>query len=247
MNGRQLLVATLFVLTASNPMSSAALTADPCGVRQADCGGVVADQVAGDFHGLIMVPGQPGVLEAAAHAGTTPGCGDCEWTLILACVDNSPDDPNNQNACATSRQSLLCGPRQSLFRLYLTTAAVQNRLVDSLCLGGTGDVVPVGDIAATDVERYLRDVRPPALDLTTQPPNGAVTGLPAYFMVRPPADLAPQPFGGGPVTETITITPTSYDWTWGDGTVLVKTDDAGAPYPDGTLTHTYAEPGHLHG
>ncbi|MDQ1706558.1 MAG: hypothetical protein QOF18_2924 [Frankiaceae bacterium] len=193
-----------------------------------------------------MVPGRPGVLATAANAGTQPGCGDCEWTLILACLHDTPTDPHNQTPCAIGN-SPLCPAGQTPYRLYLTTDAVQNRLVDTLCLGGTNDVIPVGDIARTDVERYLKDVVPPALLLTVQPPNGALAGLPAYFTVRPPADLAPRPFGSGQVVETITIVPQRYVWMWGDGTEPEATRDAGAPYPDGTLTHTYAVAGHLRG
>jgi hypothetical protein len=194
-----------------------------------------------------MVPGQPGVLDAAARAGTKPGCGDCEWTLILACPFNLPGQPSDETSCGNAAQARSCRPNQTLFRLFLTTRKVQNLLVDTLCLGGASDVVAVGDIAATDVQRYLDDVVPPPLDLTVQPPNGALAGLPAYFMVRPPDDLAPEPFGGGQVTETITIEPAHYSWTWGDGTATTSTDDAGGPYPDGTLTHTYARAGHVRG
>lgn len=37
---------------------------------------------------------------------------------------------------------------------------------------------------------------------------------------------------------TITATPTSYAWDFGDGATLT-TDDPGSPWPAGTLTHTY--------
>jgi len=210
------------------------------------CHSVTADQHEGDFHGLIMVNGNPDVLDLAAHSGTQPGCGDCEWTLVANCVFNLPDNPDTQaGVCTGNGQARRCNRGQVAFRLYLTTKAFTNRLVDTLCLGGPQDVVPVGDIAAADVDDYLKDVTPPALHVTVQPPNGVLSNLPAYFQADPPANLPPQQFGGPHVTENITITAAHYTWDWGDGTAPLKTDDPGAPYPDGTVTHTYDRSAHL--
>ena len=209
-----------------------------CGsLLQSECG--VHANTSGDFHGLIMVPGQPGVLDKAAHSGTKTGCGDCSWELILACLHNDPSHPENQDPCANAVDGGQCRKGELLFRLYLTTDAVTNELVDLVCLGGIKDVVPVGDRAALDVQQYLKDVKPPDLALHVAPPKGIPAGLPTYFWVRPPADLAPTPFGNGQITETITIAPQRYDWTWGDGHTSGWTTDAGGPYPTGTLTHTY--------
>jgi hypothetical protein len=208
---------------------------------------VTADQQQGDFHGLIMVPGQPGILDKAAHSGSKAGCGDCSWELILACLHNDPNHPEEQDPCFGSNSNAGCAKGQSFYRLYLTTDAVRNELVDTLCLGGITDVVPVGDQAALDVQQYLKDVKPPDLALHVAPPKGIPAGLPAYFWVRAPADLTPTPFGNGQITETITIAPQRYDWTWGDGQISGWTTDAGAPYPTGTLTHTYVHADHYSG
>ena len=212
-----------------------------------NCHGVTADPEQGDFRGLIMVNGAPEVLETAARSGTQAGCGDCEWTILLACVFRPPGDQDTEPACTGSLRARQCEPGQSLFRLYLTTDAVSNALVDEICLGGINDIVPVGDIAAADVARYLRDVVPPDMTISVQPPRGVLAGLPAYFTVRPPADLAPTPFGGPEITETITITPAEYVWRWGDGTADLTTDDPGAPYPDGKVTHLYRTAGQVTG
>jgi hypothetical protein len=208
---------------------------------------VNADQSVGNFHGLIMVPGQPSVLDRAAQSGTKAGCGDCTWSLILACLHNDPSHPEKQDPCVDAVNSGQCGKHQLLYRLFLTTDAVRNDPVAALCLGGVTDVVPVGDRAALDVQRYLRDVTPPLLALHVAPAKGVPAGLPAYFWVRAPADLTPTPFGNGQITETITIAPQRYDWTWGDGAVSGWTTDAGGPYPTGTLTHTYDKADHYTG
>lgn len=195
-----------------------------------------------------MVPGQPDVLATAAHSGTQPGCGDCTWTLIIACIFDRPDQHSHDTTpCAGLGLSPQCDRGQSLFRLYLTTHDVTNQLVDTLCLGGTAQVIPVGDIAAADVQRYLKDVHPPDMTVRFQPPHGVLAGLPTYVMVEPPTDLAPQQFGGPQVVENITITPEHFTWSWGDGTADLRTDDPGAPYPDGNVTHTYDTAGHVTG
>jgi hypothetical protein len=241
-----LLASLALVLVVAAPQSGAA-PSDCHDPTNPTCtrGSVVADQAEGDFHGLIAVNGRPDVLDAAAHAGTQPGCGDCVWTLVIACVFDSPNDPHDQIGCTGAAQGRRCPHGQTDYRLFVTTKAVTNRLVlDNLCLGGVNDVVPVGDIAAADVDRYLKDVVPPTMHVTVQPPNGVLASLPAYFQANPPGNLQPQQFGGPQVTEAITVTPARYTWDWGDGTPPLTTDDPGGPYPDGHITHTYDQSAH---
>src|SRR4051794_30246983 len=229
------------------PNSVSAAPTGGCGSLLTGRCGVHGNANEGDFHGLIMVPGQPGVLETAAHSGTVAGCGDCTWSVIIACLFDSPTSAHEQTPCAAAGQAQQCARGQTLFRLYLTTHAVRDQLVDTLCLGGRVRIIPIGDIAAADVDRYLKNFVPPDLRLRTQPPNGALAGLPTYFMVSPPAGLRPRQFGAAQVQETVTITPAHYTWTWGDASPALHTDDPGGPYPDGTVTHTYQRATHIHG
>jgi hypothetical protein len=211
------------------------------------CTNVIGDNAKGDFRGLIMVRDQPDVLDRAAVSGTSAGCGDCVWEIILSCPTNLVGAPEDAAACNAASAAPRCHPGQQLYRLYLTTTAVTNQFEGGLCLGDISDVVPVGNIAAADVERYLRDVVPPAMDLATSPPRGTLAGLPTYFQVRPPADLGPAPFGNATIRETITLAPTAYSWSWGDGTGSGWTTDPGGLYPRGTLTHLYRYGGRASG
>ncbi|MDQ1698726.1 MAG: hypothetical protein QOG34_589 [Frankiaceae bacterium] len=217
----------------------AASASSGCGDLTTSMCGVSADQAHGDFHGLIMVRDQPDVLDRAANAGTTPGCGDCVWEIILACPTNLAGAPDAA-ACGAASAAPRCRPGQQLYRLYLTTRATTNKLEGALCLGDIADVIAVGNIAAADVARYLRDVTPPPMTINTSPPTGTLVGLPTYFKTRPPANLAPAPFGGPDVHETITLAPSAYDWNWGDGESSGWITDPGDTYPRGTVTHTYA-------
>src|SRR3954466_13120588 len=98
--------------------ASAIAGADQCDtVVVPVCTGVGADQTRGQFHGLIMVAGQPDVLATAARSGTQPGCGDCTWTLILACLGNNPIDPPSEQACVGAGNPLNCRARQASYRL----------------------------------------------------------------------------------------------------------------------------------
>src|SRR5581483_1799713 len=151
------------------------------------------------------------------HSGTQPGCGDCRWTIALACPTESLNDPGSQQACTSASNSPLCRPGELLFRVYLTTDAVLDRVEGTVCLGGIDQVIDVGDRAAADVARYLRNVRPPDLVIRTRPAAATLAGLPTYFDVQPPAALAPVPFGGDGIIERISIAPVRVSWRYGDG------------------------------
>ena len=250
MRGLYVALATAVAMCVSTAaLASASGCPDPnapnCGVQA----GVTSDQAQGQFHGLIAVRGRPDVLATAAHSGTSAGCGDCVWTLIMMCLVNTPTDPHNQQTCVGAGNAPQCRPGQTAYRLYLTTHAAANQLIETLCLGGPQDVIPVGDIAAADVARYLDTIRPPPLVMQTQPPQHAIAGLATYFMVRPPNDLQPTTLAsnGEGIVETITIEPLHYTWSWGDSSDDFATDDAGAPYPTGQVTHIYASGGRAHG
>jgi hypothetical protein len=197
-----------------------------------DCGGVHANGEQGDFHGVIAITGRPAVFETASHSGTKAGCGDCEWTLIAACPSNDPSNPGHATLCQGATNAPTCR-RGVLERLYLSDADTEYRLVETLCLRKANRVIPIGGIARGDVERYLRNVTPPDLVITTQPRQSTLAGLPTRFRAAPPARLRPAPFGGAEVRETITIAPIRNDWRWGDG------DATGWVATAPTQTHRY--------
>jgi hypothetical protein len=230
----------LLVLVTTFAMSGVAngSASDPCGsLSVTTTCGTHAEGAVGDFHGLIAVRGAPWVLNVAGRSGSTPGCGDCTWSIVLACSFDSPSDPGTPLGCTPARGSAGCPGRQLLYRLYLSTDAAPDTLEGTLCLGGRVQPVPIGDHAAGDVQRYLKDVVPPNLDVTTKPKVATLAGLTTYFAAETPSTLRPAPFGGGDITETITLAPSRADWSWGDG--------AGSGWaPAATnVTHSYARGG----
>jgi hypothetical protein len=210
------------------------------GEWQTRCG-VNSNQDSGQFHGLIAVQGAPWVFAASAHSGTKAGCGDCTWSIVLACPEATPGDPGSERSCAAASDAAACHRRQLLYRIYLTTDAVTDEIAGTICLGGARQPIPIGDHAAADVQRYLKNVIPPGLDITTRPKTATLAGLATYFSARPPATLKPVPFGGPEITETITIAPSKADWRWGDSEASGWTKAAS------TLTHSYIHGGSAHG
>jgi hypothetical protein len=219
--------------------ASPARSAGQCvGVAGSDCG-VHRDGT--HFHGLIAVTGSPWLLAAAATSGTEPGCGDCRWTIAIACPDESVRDPGTQRKCAAAIQSPVCQPGQLLYRVYLSTDAFLDRIEGTVCIGGQDQIVDIGDRAAAAVAHYLRNVTPPDLVIATRPATATLAGLPTYFDVRPPAGLGPVPFGGPEITETITIAANRVAWQWGD-----RTSTGWLP-AGRTLRHTFRRGAIAHG
>lgn len=172
----------------------------------------------GAFHGLIGVAGQGWVLDLSSRSGTEPGCGDCTWTVLLDCPGTVPTDPDSAPSCAGLVAGNNCPEGLLPFRLYLTTDAVSDELVGTVCLGGSTQIVAVGEDAEADIERYLRDVTPPELVITKRPAGPTLTGLPTYFTAAVPAGAAtPVAFGSAMVSESITLDPQRVEWEWGDG------------------------------
>lgn len=235
---RALLITVVSVLTLALPTTARAQP-PPCSGRVVStCGGVTADQSRGDFHGLIAITGHPDVFAMSARSGTTAGCADCVWSLVTACAQSDPG-----NGGGTLCHGAVTDPncrRGVLERLFLTDSEVTFEYRATLCIRAGEHVVPVGDIARADVDRYLKDVRPPRLIIRTSPRGETLAGLPTYFTAVSPHQ-APRPFGGPQVSEAITIAASRTYWTWGDG------QSSGWTAVSTRQTHRYVHGGIAHG
>ena len=238
--GTQLAAAMLLAVAAALvavvvPSGVPARADDNCpGVSSVGCG-VNADR--DHYEGLIAVDDAPWVLQLGGHAGTTPGCGDCRWTLVIDCGNVSVSDPDSLTSCVGAVQSSSCKPGQVLYRLYLTTDAQSDVLEGRLCLGNGRAPIPVGERAESDVSRYLRDVTPPPLEITTRPSGATLAGLPTFFRGRSTGSMRPVTFGSAPVHETITVVPNLAEWSWDGGA------GAGWVPPGEAVSHAFAAGG----
>ncbi|WP_235984951.1 zinc transporter [Actinomyces trachealis] len=76
--------------------------------------------------------------------------------------------------------------------------------------------------------------------ITRQPPSlNTRLDMPVIVYTDPSAQTLSTTVLGTPVT--ITATPKTYTWSWGDGTTT-QTIDPGHPYPDHTVFHYYRAP-----
>lgn len=225
MNRRSRALTLVEALVVAATAITATLVPSPSAAE--DCGdlpvsvscGVGADPPDGYFHGVIGVTGQGWVLGLSSHAGNSPGCGDCVWTISLDCPGSSPSDPGDTTGCAGMQAGLECPPGTLPYRLYLTTSSVNEEVVGIVCLGGTYRIVLVSEDAQADVDRHLHDVAPPDLAIHRRPRGATLTGLPTYFTAEVPAGgVGPFAFGDPTISESITLVPQEIDWIWGDGT-----------------------------
>lgn len=115
---------------------------------------------------------------------------------------------------------------------------------------------PQGDCPpSTGPELDAREAREAMVTLLTQrlprpqlyiAPGYGLAGMPAYLESGRGLSLAPAPIevtlSTGPANATFRGAGT-YTVDWGDGTVTGPHEAVGAPWPDGTVTHTYVDSG----
>ncbi|HWL37668.1 MAG TPA: hypothetical protein VNQ77_15890 [Frankiaceae bacterium] len=175
------------------------------------------------------MPGSEAANRAVARSG---GCEGCDWTLIVDCDLNEHD----------SDSFVHCNPAEcpdgTTFRIYLQRPTDANpAYVDSICLSATRRIVTAADLSQ-DMDRYLKDLRPPTATITIQPAERAVTGLPAYFAAGgETTDTATLDVdtAAGPARLEMDITAGRYVWTFGDGARCETTRPGGA-YDGGEAT-----------
>ena len=228
----------IFICACLLGLTSGVASATSCGggLSQGNCG--VGTQQ-GEFHGLIALSEGGSLLQTAAHSGTKPGCGDCVWTVLEYCPGNEPGGA--QTDCKAAHHYPGCRRRQLAERIFLSTDSQGYEDVGVYCLGGGNHIVPVGDDAIADVDRYLKNVRPPGLAVHLDP-GTSLAGLATKVRAGPPGSLRPTPFGGPTVTETITLHPATEMWRWGDGQSDTLTPDKAGVI---ATSHTYGAGGHL--
>ncbi len=86
--------------------------------------------------------------------------------------------------------------------------------------------------------RAIRRVGLPALTVRVQPDTKTLVNLPTYFYTKPERFSTTITLLGQRVE--VLARPTKYGWHFGDGQG-VTTTTAGAPYPDGDVTHPFTD------
>ncbi len=167
---------------------------------------------------------------------------------VPACATANVDGPTGQMAACAGAQMCLEPGQTRWFEYVRDVHVVQGvavslgewRLAGVQCWSrppppvATNSQVVTPDVVLHALER----VGLPALTVRVQPDQKTLVNLPTYFYTQP------QPF-----TTTISLLgeqvdvrarPSRYAWHYGDGQ-SATTSTAGAPYPDGTVTHRFTD------
>lgn len=205
---------------------SAPAQAGECSIVRAQA---CATESARSFRGVIIVPGSEAANRAVARSN---GCEGCDWTLVVDC-DHNDVDSRTYTHCAAE----ICDDGTT-YRIYLQRPEdAQPVYLDSVCLSPTRRVVTAADLA-NDMDRYLKDLRPPRPKISVQPAGRAVTGLPTYFAAggaRTDQTELDVTTAAGPATLRIDIAAQRYLWAFGDGG-RCETTAPGGPYDGGPAT-----------
>ncbi|WP_328295675.1 PKD domain-containing protein [Kineococcus sp. NBC_00420] len=156
-----------------------------------------------------------------------------------ACGRNGPEGSFGSDTCRASIAN--CPPGQFLVTTWTRTGD-DVRWVNqgNSCTTDATTAEPV--VLPTVTEADLRRVPLPASPVNLQPDGGeALLNVPLILHTTAGTVTRDTTILGYPVT--IRATPTSWTWTFGDGSTLGPTEDPGNPYPHQSLTHTYTAAG----
>lgn len=232
------LVVVLAVLGTMVAAPSAAWAGD-CQEGQIDCvhsGGNPHDGTI--VTGGVIWPG--GAPHLPGGGGTGPTCDGCEWKLVIACMWNGPENPDDvlcMNATANCRNRGLDG---IFYRVYFREGPDQIwQMVGERCIGANDRPVPLVDVidgVRQQVVNYLPDADP-----SFQPAAGGIVNLPTIFAAGEDRTFRTPTFQvlGLPVVVTATA---RWDWTFDTG-VTRSFDVPGGQYPDDSVSWTYGSSG----
>jgi hypothetical protein len=213
--------------------------ADGCQEGQIDCihgggnqddGSIVTGGVIWPHGGGLTVPG----------GGGGSSCDGCEWKLVVACMFNGPDNPDDVLCAVAAMSCAARGEDGILYRVYFRPGpdAVW-QMLGSRCIGPDDRPIPIADIqqgVRDQVVNYLPDADP-----SFQPAAGGIVNLPTIFAAGEDGSFETPTFPvlGLPVKVTATA---RWVWTFDDG-VTKSFTVPGGPYPDDSVSWTYATPG----
>ncbi len=167
-------------------------------------------------------------------------------TPALCLLVNSLDGPSTGYgfACTEGEQlayeGIECGPDEfAQGALFREVRQPDGSWGPPELVGDEGCITPADLLAEAEREFATLPITPSPV--VVQPPDGwTVVNLPTITYTEPAEQTFDTSLLGIPVE--IRATPESYAWDYADGSEPLVTTDPGAPYPDHTVHHTYAQP-----
>lgn len=172
------------------------------------------------------------VLPGSVNSGTRNEvirCRGCSWKLTVACV------PGPENYCDAGIRA--CPGLIDHMRVWFKPLSGEWKEVDRICLTNY-EVTTVRDLENSIAEEFERYV--PEQVARCWPVQGAITNLPLICQSgqRPDALSWAIPISG--FTVLITTTPS---WTWNFHGLSHFTRNAGGPFPNRDISHTFPTAG----
>ncbi len=216
------------------PAAIAAADEPPCGAYCAAAPTVTPTD--SGYDGSRHVPGADAV---SVSQGSSDGCANCQWAIVIACPGNGLNGQANVDANCTG-SSAGCQPGQVRYRVYWRPDADSPwRVGGTECLGQRQPpaVADVGGAA----QDFLDHMDLPLPQPTVQPYDGAVVNKEAIFSAGS-GDPVTTTFDLGGLAVTVTATPVAWDWTFESG-VTQRFAKPGGHYPNRDVTYVYRTPG----
>lgn len=173
------------------------------------------------------------------------GCGDCAWTVRYICNDARP--ATDQDICLGGSDRC----NRQLVHVELSIGGLPPTTVEEYCPqdGPVPRPVALTPLTNTLLQRAAEQEKAVAPSVRYQPRGGAVTQLATYFAVdgasRAPVQFQVAVPQAPEIRMTVTATPRSWTWDFGDRSPSLSTTDPGGDYPDGKVTHTYRQRGEV--
>lgn len=233
-----LIAAALLVSGGSSAAASEKSSA--CAQSLIECGNRAEGVAKGDGFELgLYVPGTDGApRDISGGANSCPGC---RWEIVPACGANTPGSSTNTGDVTCPNAVTACASTGGiLVDVFLKRPGEPWRTVSSFCSDPAQPVTTPAQLVA-EAARQLRDLPLPQPGITAQPPGGTAVNLPTIFYAAPANPMTVTTTLRG-FSASLTATPTTWLWDFGDGTTLATTEP-GAAYPQHTITHTYRRRG----
>jgi hypothetical protein len=163
--------------------------------------------------------------------------------LVPACPGNQPGDGDAGELCAAAT-AYCAGVGQEGISYWLFTRPAGGgagwQLAGQQCLSPEEAAAAVAAVPVVTAEQFRRLPWPPGV-VHIQPGAGrTLVNVPTNVYLDAETQSIPITLLGQAVR--VRATPTTYHWSFGDGTVL-GTQDPGGPYPELRTTHVYTHPG----
>lgn len=183
----------------------------------------------------VQFPGVDPASRLGRATSDNAACSNCQWTTTPACLHNGP----TEDALCLGATESCADPAAIRYRVYMRIPPGPWQLVDTVCLGPgqrPASVADVGEIVRERVVNYLPDAEP-----SFQPAQGGLVNLPTIFAAGEPASIRTDSFDvlGFEVVVTATA---RWEWAFDQG-VTESFTEPGGPYPDQSVSWTYARPG----